>query len=635
MRAAPPRPDSSNDVDISFANFPPALETVADALRDGGSKLEQMVEEWRRRAHELNDVVLRGPPTDSRPLEEYWHWLSASERLTRCVNFCDNADVAAVVDLVRRSGPEGEEIATRWSAVVQTVKRAQRESNSNASCLSVAETPLRKIQDCEELKCGRLPNVVRSLMRTLQRIQATSAYFKDERMTLLSRRVLRTLIAQATDYLPGAYEVAAPRVGLGESFFMAGQFRDAFASFLEGCVLPLIDRPDSSRTHLCPSALAENAQDISGGRRCSRSTGQTCSRLRNPSPLTQRSSPIGSARRRCENDDVGGGWWRAAVQASRDHAEHAVEVCDRVAKILQHWGGFADVLPTMPDDLRYEAESFRELHSGVKIGASASELLDIHHRVASIAVLRSVEERLALLASKSVGSNLHLPTKPNSLRRECDSTEILSLDDNPANAVLVCTRSIQDDLVRLGEIMDRQVGLLHSRIAPLANGVEEDNAATSSAAELETAMEIAKRSSWYREPPPVSQALSSDAAEDGTPICWIEVNTKVSQRVITRCPSRPRTAHPLMTVTASLPTSAVPPSQPRSAGAPRRPLVTVAANTPAQANDGLCSLSHESGNEQEQRFPYDADDVQKDCVANDSENDVLSPGGAAVTWKIA
>mmetsp|Transcript_48047 Transcript_48047/g.123663 ORF Transcript_48047/g.123663 Transcript_48047/m.123663 type:complete len:180 (+) Transcript_48047:1288-1827(+) len=49
----------------------------------------------------------------------------------------------------------------------------------------------------------------------------------------------------------------------------------------------------------------------------------------------------------------------------------------------------------------------------------------------------------------------------------------------------------------------------------------------------------------------------------------IEVRTKITQTIIHRVPSRPRTAHPLMTVTRPLPTVMLP-SEPRSSR-PHRP----------------------------------------------------------------
>eukprot|EP00434_Breviolum_minutum_P010835 symbB.v1.2.009551.t1/scaffold604.1/size182248/9 len=54
------------------------------------------------------------------------------------------------------------------------------------------------------------------------------------------------------------------------------------------------------------------------------------------------------------------------------------------------------------------------------------------------------------------------------------------------------------------------------------------------------AQEVARRSSWFHTPPAV--------VPKDVPI--IEVQHSISQRVISRCPSRPRTAQPAMVVMA-------------------------------------------------------------------------------------
>merc|ERR1719401_326553 len=61
----------------------------------------------------------------------------------------------------------------------------------------------------------------------------------------------------------------------------------------------------------------------------------------------------------------------------------------------------------------------------------------------------------------------------------------------------------------------------------------DDDAAV---ADRAAALEVAKRSAWYHEPPPL---LPVD-------VPLIEVHHGIRQTTIHRCPSRPRTAHPVL-----------------------------------------------------------------------------------------
>mmetsp|Transcript_27238 Transcript_27238/g.76610 ORF Transcript_27238/g.76610 Transcript_27238/m.76610 type:complete len:787 (+) Transcript_27238:80-2440(+) len=638
----PPRPStgvapSTGAGSAGAEAFPPPIERAGTLLRAGGGDPEQArvaLEVWRGRLLEALDVALRGSLPDAPPIEEAWHWLSASERMARIVSFCEHADVVALAAEVAASGPEGAVAAERWTAALREARRAQRESGSNAGCLRVVEGPMKRLESVDTLREGALSSTVKSLMKSLQRIYQTAAYFKDERMAQLLRRILRSLVARASGMLPGAYEVSRPAMGLGAAFRTAEQLRDAFQAFIGNHFISEAAAAASPSSGLAsPRPSGGVAAGSPSTRIAASSPGDGSLSARRGSGGNGAGTPLHSARRREASADPLGGWWRAANRASLEHAEQCHSVCSQVARLLEQWAKLSDVLPGLqaadPELLR-DIESFRELHSGVKPGGSAAELLDPKHRVGATAALKGVEQRLQALVARAQDAGAVFPDQPSAfLADDAQGTDlaaasttsmygtadILVLPDHgsgegwgsrPSTASATAAvhdgiSSIQEDLRRFGLQLENRIETLAKKTAASsspfapearargagmtprqspqgpAGGVGGSNGQSASvgrsaadaspersdgeddAAEYAAALEVARRSSWYHEPPPLLQG----------DVEMIEVRTKITQTIIHRVPSRPRTAHPLMTVTRPLPTVMLP-SEPRSSR-PHRP----------------------------------------------------------------
>lgn len=570
--------------------FPPALDRAWALLRGGGAaEACAVLELWRGRLLEAVGAALRGSPADAAPSEEVWHWLSASEHLTRCVGFCGHAGVTAAVEEAASQAAEGTELAERWAAALRDAKRAQQESVANAGCLRVVEGLLRRLEGDATLHEGSLPGTLRSLMRSLQRIFTTAQFFKDERMAQLLRKILRVLVAKAAANLPGAYEVARP--GLGASFRLAGQLRESFEAFISNHFI----------TDAAPAAAGAPSPRAAGSPSAASDGGGSLSARRSSGGRSPGLAAVGSASRREGSADARppaplGGWWRAANRTSQEHADHCRNICSQVAALLRRWASLSEQLPALqaadPELLR-DVESFRELHSGIKAGGAAAELLDPKHRIGAAEVMRVVQERLVSLCTRAQAAGVKLSDEPACLLDEtlddliAGGVDILVLPDDEeaaggaleglraATAVQEGISSIQEDLRRFSEELERRLGP-GTPFAPLprltgaapggspAAALAEDEEDEAEAAEQAAALEVAKRSSWYHAPPPLL----------GPDVPLIQVRTAIERRVIRRAPSRPRTAQPALAITRPPPT-ATPPSEPRT-GRPQRPATAAA-----------------------------------------------------------
>lgn len=120
-------------------------------------------------------------------------------------------------------------------------------------------------------------------------------------------------------------------------------------------------------------------------------------------------------------------------------------------------------------------------------------------------------------------------------------------------------RSFSEELEALTARVARKTACARSQTAPSSSsasaplqGTAEDKEQQDEAA---LALEVAKRSSWYVQPPPVAP----DAL-------LLDVSSSISVTRIKRCPSRPRTAHPKLFVTKAMPANEEP-CRPHTAGA--------------------------------------------------------------------
>lgn len=131
-------------------------------------------------------------------------------------------------------------------------------------------------------------------------------------------------------------------------------------------------------------------------------------------------------------------------------------------------------------------------------------------------------------------------------------------------------------------------------------------------------MEVAKRSSWYVEPPP----LAPDAL-------LLDVSSRISVTRIKHCPSRPRTAHPKLFVTKALPANEEP-CRPRTAGAGE---LTEAEMPSEQPNFA-------TGASDQPNFATGATDQVTEVLAEQVDDGEASDGegpvdSLAMSWRIA
>eukprot|EP00439_Symbiodinium_sp_Y106_P053005 s787_g7.t1 len=155
-----------------------------------------------------------------------------------------------------------------------------------------------------------------------------------------------------------------------------------------------------------------------------------------------------------------------------------------------------------------------------------SDVSDVQERVAEL--LGRCKEAGVLISE-------HASTEADLVAGVSSKAEVLVLDDTAATngpALQESINSLQEDLQEMGSELESFGRLIASKAAkhrfqPASRSEEPDSAA---------AREVARRSTWCREPPPV--------VPEDVPV--IEVQHSIKQRVITRCPSRPRTAQPAL-----------------------------------------------------------------------------------------
>ncbi|CAK0903274.1 unnamed protein product, partial [Prorocentrum cordatum] len=150
--------------------------------------------------------VWRGLAQGEGGRQEVWHWLAASERLTRCTSFAEHPAVRALVQRAGEGDQESQEAVSRWQSAARQLRQLQKESGWNARYLRVVEEPLALIASEDAVREGALGRTTSQLMRSLQRIYVTSSYFKESRMALLLHKVLKVLVSQAGSHLVSPHQ---------------------------------------------------------------------------------------------------------------------------------------------------------------------------------------------------------------------------------------------------------------------------------------------------------------------------------------------------------------------------------------------------------------------------------------------
>ena len=452
---------------------------------------------WTDAILELLAEVERGPTSED-PLDEVWHWLAASERLARSLSFAEHFSVAGVAS--RLENEEGKELE-RWQNALRQLRLAQKESSWNARYLRVIEEPLARLG---KERAEQLPKLLATLLRSLRRIHSSSQ-LREHRMAGLLQKVLKALVSRAADELPAVFQVAAAPHRADEAI----HFRDTFQCFRENYFV----------TEDAAGAAAEK-----------------------PAVL----GSAGTPRRPASGDRVqrqhsGLGWWRATVRHSQELAENSARLCGRLAGVLTDVASLRAALPQLRMDpsLMRDVQGFLELHSGPRSGLSSAELLDLKRCHEAEAQLSEVQERLQQLTRRCEKAGVDMCLDPDDCDVVPSTAEVLTLEPSADNGPLPVTvpamqesiNSLKEDLNQMGSQLENFSQLMEKvSFAPPSRSEDSDVAA----------QEVARRSSWFHTPPAV--------VPKDVPI--IKVQHSISQRVISRCPSRPRTAQPAMVVMA-------------------------------------------------------------------------------------
>eukprot|EP00927_Polykrikos_kofoidii_P026555 TRINITY_DN23618_c0_g1_i1.p1 TRINITY_DN23618_c0_g1~~TRINITY_DN23618_c0_g1_i1.p1 ORF type:complete len:676 (-),score=106.83 TRINITY_DN23618_c0_g1_i1:59-2086(-) len=583
-RGLPPLPPSASNSRPAAVEFPASVEEAEDLLReyadhDDGEAGDAVgvhsskaawrggavVRRWSDALKEITEAVHRGSSSEA-PAEEVWHWLAGSERLTRCLAFAEHAAMVELTGVLEDSGPEGSETASRWADAVRRLRQVQKECDWNARYLQVIERPLSRLSTAEVVESGMLPQTIGTLMRSLNRVYCTSNFYRESRMAPFLHKVLKVLVNQASEHLVSPYAVARPPRGLDVSLRLAGQLRDAFATFKDN--------------YFVRDAVAPNSASVVQNERRPATA---------PGPKGERSSSSGPSRRKDSSVDLG--WWRATVRCSLEQAEHCQMLSERINKLLAGCARLAEAMPALQHAsprIYQRASNFTELHSGVRNFGAMSDILDLKRRMEVNGKVGEVEEKLqellrdietsgASIVSKD-GENGHGCPSPQHSDTEqpwhCESSsggvaEVLSLstggaDYNGSLARPATSGELQEDIDSLrdelrafgeqidtlGEVTRRATASGLNRFAPpprTSAGIRTGFAESQSrdADGMASALEVVKRSSWYREPPPLLPA--------GVPL--IEVSSRIQMRAINRVPSRPKTSQPRMFSTQLPPSS--------------------------------------------------------------------------------
>jgi len=541
--------------------FPPQLAEVeellgGDATSSASSSSQvKALRHWCDALLEQIAGVSRGPNTDA-PVEEVWHWLAASERLTRSASFVEHS---AVADLLARvsehGGQEGTEVASRWHDAIGQLRVLQKESSWNAQYLRIVEEPLRQLESDEALYSGSLASVVRRLLRSLNHIFCSAENFKEHRMATLLSKILKELVKQAGRHLASPYEVGAPKAGFDVSLRSAQQLRDSFKAYLDHF---FVSEP----------AAADKLPGLAGLER------------RPATALGTRGDRSHTVRRRDASDL---GWWRATVRTSLTHAEHCSMVCHRISNLLSGCRWLSSVLPALRAAdplLLQQADSFLQLYGGVKGGGNMLALLDLKCQFDMLTRLQEVEEKLQSLIAQA--DSMGIPDLEDaSLASVADNkgrtivesggslAEVLTLPSAPeltearastaagepreCNELQKDIAGMREELRQFGSQLENLTDMARQKSArarlpfnpmPRASraqpaGNEEEEAAASSKADHAAALEVAKRSTWYREPP---SCIPKDVEV-------ISVRQEIAFRPVNDGTQRPRTSQPCLLVT--------------------------------------------------------------------------------------
>lgn len=531
-----PRSDSPSppapDVPFPRTSFPPPISEAEALLAEDGVMASAQVASlrgWRDALLGLLEDMDRGPPAEGPPLDDVWHWFAANERLTRSLAFAEHSTLSAfAVHVAGHGGPEGAEVAERWREVVLRLRLQQKESLWNVKYMRIVQNPLTQLCADDAVLSGSLAGTVGRLLRSLQRIFCTSSFFREHRMTLLLHKILKVIVKNAGIHITSPLAVSSPPGGYRASLQAAEQLRDAFKAFSDHYFISDMESKSSSRPATAPV-------------------------------------PGGFGTRRKDASDLG--WWRATMRTSLDQAEHGSSLCSRVATLLSRHAILCASLPGIraaDPELMREAEAFMELHSGVRSLMDTSEMLDPKHRVEAMTAVNEVEERLLLLLAKVNERRLLVTDAAYGDEDDVAGVgvaEILTLPhvaDGEAQHILrpATSPSVQESIDSMREELrqfDSKLAGMSKMIRQNATqsclpfspparlvGVEanEQSAQTNAADHQDSiaALEVAKRSSWYKEPP---QVLPSD-------VPLIQVSSSVKMRAINRVPSRPRTSQPSM-----------------------------------------------------------------------------------------
>lgn len=495
--ARPPVPKAQ--IAVPPSTFPPSSQEADELLRTLAEEASvKAINEaclalsgWTDAILELLAEVERGPSSED-PLDEVWHWLAASERLARSLSFAEHFSVAG---LASRLESEETKEQQRWHGAVRQLRTAQKESSWNARYLRVIEEPLARLS---KESSEQLPRLLATLMRSLRRIHSSSQ-LREHCMARLLQKVLKAVVSRAGNELSPIFQVAAKSNRADE----AVHFRDAFQCFLDNYFV----NEDAA------GAAAEK-----------------------PAGSTPRRPASGD---RVNRQHSGLGWWRATVRHSQELADNSARLCGRLAGILTDAAGLRAALPQLQctdAGLMHDVQGFLELYSGARSGLSSAELLDLKRCHEAAAQLSEVQERLRQLTARCEKAGVDMCLDPDCSDALPSTAEVLTLEPSvpgPVNvpAMQESIHSLQEDLDEMGSQLENFSQLIEkANFAPPSRSQDLDVAA----------QEVARRSSWFHTPPAV--------VPKDVPI--IEVQDRIAQRVITRCPSRPRTAQPALVVMA-------------------------------------------------------------------------------------
>jgi len=489
--------------------------------------------------------MMRGSDAEASPLDEVWHWLAASERLTRTLSFFEQEAVCKVLaSVIKGGGQEANELSAKWESAVRQLRQAQRESSWNSDYLRVVMEPLGRLGAEETLRSGALPRVVKALMRSLHQIYCTSAFFKEHRMAALLHKILKVLIAQTAHHLVPMSKIAAPAEGFRGAVRVADLLQNSFQAFADHYFIVETSVSSPRKAERRPATALGTAADRT---------------------ITMSSA---SLRRK---DTNGLGLWRATVRHALQHAEHCRAICSRISSLLLACSQLVGALPalsTVSPGLTHSASGFLHLHSGLADGLGTAEALDLRQQATACTRLDEIEERLSSLLAQVEVTGVPL-AQTDSLTElsglepriaQGGTAEVLTLPGaevveqvHDACQLQECITSMNEEMRSFGAELETLSQTIAQRgrmaFAPpprVLSSMGNCNGAMGTQAvdcrhanDMAAGLEVAKRSNWYKEPPPL--------LPDNVPL--LEVRQKITQTTIHRCPSRPRTAQPRLFVT--------------------------------------------------------------------------------------